>query len=72
MGIMKLTSGYASESIEAASKEAIENGICNYKYFSMILKKTTVEQSSDKKADKIVKNTNIRGAGTYAGGVLNA
>lgn len=72
MGIMKLSSGYPSESIEAASQEAIDKGICNYKYFSMIIKKTAIEPSTDKEEDKIVENTNIRGAKTYAGGGLNA
>ncbi len=67
MGIMKLSSSYTSESVEAASKEAIDKGVSNYKYFNMMLRKTTVTPSSDKKTDKIVKNTNVRGAETYAG-----
>lgn len=71
MGIMRLSSGYTHECVEAASKEAIDKKICNYKYFSIILKQMDSKASSTEN-EKIVNNTNIRGAKTYAGGGLNA
>lgn len=71
MGIMRLSSGYTHECVEAASKEVIDKKICNYKYFSIILKQMDSKGSSTEN-EKIVNNTNIRGAKTYVGGGLNA
>ena len=71
MGIMRLSSGYSPETVEAASKEAIEKRTCNYKYFSIILRQMTSKESTSE-SEKIVPNSNLRGAKTYAGGGLNA
>ena len=71
MGIMRLASNYPTETVEAASKEAIEKRTCNYKYFSIILKQMTSKDSSSK-SEKVVANSNVRGAKTYAGGGMNA
>lgn len=71
MGIMRLSSDYPSETVEAASREAIEKRTCNYKYFSIILRQMTSKDLSPE-GEKIVPNSNLRGAKTYAGGGLNA
>lgn len=71
MGIMRLSSSYPAETVEAASKEAIDKRTCNYKYFSIILKQMVSKESSSE-SEKIVSNSNLRGAKTYAGGRINA
>jgi transposase len=71
MGIMRLASDYPLDLVEAASAEAIEKGTCNYKYFSIILKQKLLTAKSPIK-EKIVLNTNLRGAKSYAGGGVNA
>lgn len=71
MGIMRLSSVYTHECIEAASEEAIDKRTCNYKYFSIILKRMASKETPAQN-EKIVNNTNIRGAKIYAGGGLNA
>ena len=70
MGIMRLASDYPSETVEAASKDAIDKGTCTYKYFSIILKQKALKESSQ--GEKVVSNTNLRGAKSYAGGGMNA
>ncbi|MBK5653844.1 MAG: IS21 family transposase, partial [Rhizobium sp.] len=71
MGIMRFSSSYPAETVEAASKEAIDKKTCNYKYFSIILKQMLLKESSAE-SEKIVSNRNLRGAKTYAGGRINA
>jgi len=71
MGIMRLSSDYPSETVEAASREAIEKRTCNYKYFSIILRQIASKEASCE-GEKVVSNSNLRGAKTYAGGGLNA
>jgi len=70
MGIMRLASDYSPETVESASKEAIDKGTCTYKYFSIILRQKALKASPE--VEKIVSNTNLRGARTYAGGGMNA
>ncbi|HVI39950.1 MAG TPA: IS21 family transposase [Anaerovoracaceae bacterium] len=70
MGIMRLASDYPSETVEAASKDAIDKGTCTYKYFSIILRQKALKESSE--GGKVVSNTNLRGAKSYAGGGMNA
>lgn len=71
MGIMSLASNYPSEMVEEASLEAIEKGTCNYKYFSIILKQKLLGRKNHIK-EKVVVNTNLRGAKNYTGGGINA
>ena len=71
MGIMRLSSSYPTETVEAASKEAIDKRTCNYKYFSIILKQMASKESFSE-SERVVSNNNLRGAKTYAGGGVNA
>lgn len=70
MGIMRLASDYPYETVEAASKDAIDKGTCTYKYFSIILRQKALKESSE--GEKVISNTNLRGAKSYAGGGMNA
>ena len=70
MGIMRLASDYPAETMEAASGEAIDKGTCTYKYFSIILRQKVLKESFE--GEKVVSNTNLRGAKAYAGGGMNA
>ena len=70
MGIMRLASDYPAEVVEAASKDAIDKRTCTYKYFSIILKQKAPNESFE--VEKVVSNTNLRGAKAYAGGGKNA
>ncbi|HVI40605.1 MAG TPA: IS21 family transposase, partial [Anaerovoracaceae bacterium] len=70
MGIMRLASDYPAEAVEAASKEAIDKRTCTCKYFSIILRQKALKESSE--GGKVVSNTNLRGAKSYAGGGMNA
>jgi len=71
MGIMRLASNHSAENMEAASNEALQKRTYTYKYFSMILKQVANRETTIK-TEKIVPNSNIRGAQAYAGGGLNA
>jgi transposase len=71
MGIMRLSSVYTPETVEAASKEAIDKRTLSYKYFSIILGQMASKNPSPE-SEKIVLNSNLRGAETYAGGGINA
>lgn len=71
MGIMRLASSYSVEHMEAASKEALAKGTYTYKYFSIILKQVSSKENSAM-TEKIIQNTNVRGANAYAGGGLHA
>ena len=71
MGIMRLASDYPSETVEAASRDAIDKGTCTYKYFSIILRQKALKKSAAA-SEKVVSNPNLRGAKTYAGGGMNA
>ena len=71
MGIMRLSSSYAAETMEAASAEALEKRTYTFKYFSMILRQVAIKADTAK-PEKIVKNSNLRGAQAYAGGGINA
>jgi len=71
MGIMRLAAEYPADTIEAASKEAIDKGTCTYKYFSIILRQKSLNES-DAASEKVVSNVNLRGAKAYAGGGMNA
>jgi hypothetical protein len=71
MGIMRLSSQYPSETVEAASREALEKRTCSYKYFSIILRQISSKEASSE-GEKVVPNSNLRGAKSYAGGGLNA
>lgn len=71
MGIMRLSSDYSPETVETASKEAIDKRTCNYKYFSIILRQMAPKESTSE-SEKIVSNSNLRGAKTFAGGGMNA
>jgi hypothetical protein len=71
MGIMRLASDYPSETVEAASKDAIDKGTCTYKYFSIILKQKALKEL-DAASEKVVSNANLRGVKAYAGGGMNA
>jgi len=71
MGIMRLSSNSSAENMEAASNEALQKRTYTYKYFSMILKQVSGKENVVA-TEKIVPNTNIRGAKAYAGGGLNA
>lgn len=71
MGIMRLASDYPVVTVEAASKDAMEKKTCTYKYFSIILRQMALEEPSPE-GEKIVANTNLRGAKAYAGGGVNA
>ncbi len=71
MGIMRLASSCSAENMETASNEALQKRTYTYKYFSMILKQVAGKENMAK-TEKIVPNTNIRGAKAYAGGSLNA
>jgi hypothetical protein len=71
MGIMRLSSQYPSETVEAASREALEKRTCRYKYFSIILRQISSKEASSE-GEKVVPNSNLRGAKSYAGGGLNA
>jgi hypothetical protein len=71
MGIMRLALSYPAETVESASKEAIDNRTYSYKYSSIILRQMVLKQSPPE-SEKIVSNSNLRGAKTYAGGGINA
>ena len=71
MGIMRLASSYPAEIVETASKEAVDKGTCTYKYFSIILRQKALKETGPI-SEKVISNTNIRGAKTYAGGGMNA
>ena len=71
MGIMRLASSYPAEVVETTSKEAIDKGTCTYKYFSIILRQKALKVT-DPISEKVISNTNIRGAEAYAGGGVNA
>jgi hypothetical protein len=71
MGIMRLASSYPTEIVEVASKEAIEKRTCNYKYFSIILRQMPLKECASNN-EKVVSNSNLRGAKAYAGGGINA
>jgi DNA replication protein DnaD len=71
MGIMRLASNYSAEVVETASKEAIDKGTCTYKYFSIILRQKALKET-DAVSEKVISNTNLRGAKTYVGGGMNA
>ena len=71
MGIMRLASSYSAECMEAASTEALEKRTYTFKYFSMIVKQAAIK-SATTRSEKIVPNSNIRGAEAYAGGKTHA
>ena len=71
MGIMRLASSYSAEIVEAASKVAIEKRTCNYKYFSIILRQINLKKCTPNN-EKVVSNSNLRGAKAYTGGGINA
>jgi len=53
MGIMRLSSQYPSETVEAASREALEKRTCSYKYFSIILRQISSKEASSE-GEKVV------------------
>lgn len=71
MGIMRLSSSHSAENIEAASSEALEKRTYTFKYFNMILRQIATKVDTTK-TEKIVLNSNLRGAKAFAGGGINA
>ncbi len=71
MGIMRLGSTYSADCMEAASAEAIEKCTYTFKYFSMIVKQIALK-SVNVQTEKIIPNSNIRGADAYIGGIKHA
>ena len=71
MGIMRLCKNHTAEIMEKASREALERGVCSFKYFNIILKQV-LSDSSKRKDDRIIQHDNIRGNKAFAGGGINA
>jgi hypothetical protein len=71
MGIMKLTKGHSPETVELASRTAIEKNVISYKYFSIILKQA-MPCEIGVSAEKVIAHGNVRGQAAYAGGGINA
>lgn len=71
MGIMRLSSSHSTESLEAASAEAIEKKTYTFKYFNMILRQIAMKADTTE-TEKVVHNSNLRGARAFSGGGINA
>ena len=70
MGIMRLAKAYPPDTMEAASRIALDKNICSYKYFNLLLKQ--VVSQLPKNEDKIIQHDNVRGSKAYAGGGIYA
>ena len=68
---MRLCKSYPAEIMEAASKEALDRGICSFKYINIIVKQVAAK-SQKQQVQKIIMHENIRGKNAYAGGGINA
>jgi len=69
MGILNLTNNYSSGIMERATLEAIANNTVSYKYFTLIVKKLSKEETETDLPEKIIENTNVRGKSSFAKGV---
>lgn len=72
MGIMKLAGTCSSDVVESATEEALKRNAYSSKYFKMILKQKENEFKKRTRPEKVVVHENIRGAGSFEGGGINA
>jgi len=71
MGIMRLAKSASKETMEKASREALDRRTYSYKYFSLILKQTAA-RVIENPPEKIIKHDNVRGISAYTGGGIHA
>ena len=67
MGVMRLAKLYPAHVMESASREALDNKTCSYKYLALIAKQHSVKMPRQN-PEAIVKHDNVRGISAYAGG----
>ena len=72
MAILSHTKDSPPDVMENASRAALDLEIYSYKYFKMIIKKESSQRGKDKRNDKIIVNSNLRGSSAYTGGGINA
>lgn len=72
MAIMSHTKDSPPDVMEKASRKALDMQIYSYKYFKMIIKQESTKKDSEKRSDKIIVHSNLRGKSAYAGGGINA
>ena len=72
MAILSHAKDSPSHVMENASRAALDLEIYSYKYFKMIIKKESSQRGKDKRNDKIIVNSNLRGSSAYTGGGINA
>lgn len=72
MAIMSHAKNCSSDIMEIASRKALDLEIYSYKYFKMILKQEFLKKGKDKRSDRIIVHSNLRGSSAYVGGGINA
>ena len=70
MAILSYAKEASVQVMEAASRKALNLEIYSYKYFKMLIKKESAMK--EKKPERIILNSNLRGKNAYAGGDINA
>ncbi|MEA2015333.1 MAG: IS21 family transposase [Actinomycetota bacterium] len=72
MTIMSHTKNSPPNIIENAAKKALDMEIYSYKYFKMIINKESIKKVKDKRPNKAVVHSNLRGKSACVGGGINA